>query len=129
MSRRAWLCAFTALASAVSVAIAQNTTSSPTVALNGNATVVGVTTFTGLDTFLGIPFAQPPVGRLRFAAPAPVVYGPSTVINATAYGPSCIQPPSDVRDILIYSIIYLLDLITTFIPGSNHEHVRRLSVN
>lgn len=44
----------------------------------------------GIDSFLGIPFAQPPVGNLRFKAPvAPnVTYG---TYSATSYGPSCPQ--------------------------------------
>ncbi|KAH9381134.1 hypothetical protein HPB48_020791 [Haemaphysalis longicornis] len=38
--------------------------------------------------FLGIPFAQPPIGRLRFKAP---LERPK-VVNASQAGPACIQP-------------------------------------
>jgi carboxylesterase type B len=47
---------------------------------------------TKLDYFLGVPFAQPPVGSLRFKAP--LLWTPSNssqTINATAYGASCEQ--------------------------------------
>ncbi len=43
--------------------------------------------------FLGIPYAAPPIGRLRFAAPAPVE-GWKGVREATRFGASCPQPPS-----------------------------------
>lgn len=46
----------------------------------------------GVDAFLGIPFAQPPVGALRWRAPQPVKHW-STVRNATEYGPDCMQLP------------------------------------
>ncbi|KAI0752323.1 carotenoid ester lipase [Daedaleopsis nitida] len=67
----------------------------PTVALD-NAIVIGNANGT-LTRFLGIPFAQAPVGDLRLRLPKPVV--PYTgVINATAFGNQCIQqtspPPS-----------------------------------
>ena len=40
--------------------------------------------------FLGLPFAEPPIGKLRFAAPNPSK--PWTgVREATKYGPSCPQ--------------------------------------
>jgi cholinesterase len=40
--------------------------------------------------FLGIPFAQPPVGDLRWRAPQPLDQ-PEQEIEATELGPSCLQ--------------------------------------
>lgn len=46
---------------------------------------------TGVQRYLGIPFAQPPVGELRWMAPQPVK--PWTgVRSATEFGPSPVQP-------------------------------------
>lgn len=46
------------------------------------------------DLFLGVPFAKAPTGQLRFAKPRAVDQSSKT-INATAYGPSCPQVPSN----------------------------------
>lgn len=43
-------------------------------------------------SFKGIPFAQPPVGDLRWKAPQPAKKW-SGVRNATAFGPRCMQSP------------------------------------
>lgn len=48
--------------------------------------------------FLGIPYAQPPVGDLRFAPPLPAKQRSST-LNATAFGPSCMQRSSTAKTI------------------------------
>ncbi|KAF8313065.1 alpha/beta-hydrolase [Clavulina sp. PMI_390] len=67
---------------------------SPTVTLGQNTTVVGIRDSFGLEEFLGIPYAQPPLGNLRYAAPSPVLLNASSVVNATAYGPVCVQDPT-----------------------------------
>ena len=48
-----------------------------------------------VDIWLGIPFAQPPVGSLRFKAPVPITTPTSGVKVANQYGNVCPQLPSD----------------------------------
>ena len=51
--------------------------------------VEGVVT-DGISIFKGIPFAAPPVGDLRWRAPAPVLAW-TGVKKADAFGPACMQ--------------------------------------
>ncbi|KAI0352094.1 carotenoid ester lipase precursor [Trametes cingulata] len=80
-------------ASAFATVYADNST---TVQLDG-ATVIG-TTDGVVDQFLGIPFAQPPIGKLRLQLPQPVA--PYTgVINATTFGNQCLQQTLTLPDL------------------------------
>ncbi|RMI36711.1 carboxylesterase [Actinomadura harenae] len=63
----------------------------------------------GVDEFLGVPFAAPPLGDRRFAAPAPAPRWDG-VRQATSYGPACAQlasgngPRSDAEDCLYANV-------------------------
>jgi cholinesterase len=63
----------------------------PKVTLPGGSVLSGVVAhnFSSVRQFLGIPYAQPPVGELRWKAPRPNRL-PSQ-LNTTAYGRSCVQ--------------------------------------
>lgn len=62
----------------------------PTVTLQ-NGTYNGVYSSTyGQDFFLGVPFAQPPLGELRFRIPQPLNSSWEGSRNATAYYPECV---------------------------------------
>ena len=60
--------------------------------------------------FLSIPFAEPPLGSLRFAPPEPLKAPSSDVIDATEYPPSCMQwlgttrPSVYNRDVLEFNL-------------------------
>lgn len=64
--------------------------------LNVNTTVGMVAGAVNASTpnvahFLGIPFAEAPVGNLRWAPPVAKAVVPGGSINATAFGPACVQ--------------------------------------
>ena len=64
---------------------------SPTVAVK-NGTLRGTTsTQWGQDFFLGIPYAKPPLGELRFRWPQPIDSKYNGALDATRYGFSCYQ--------------------------------------
>lgn len=52
----------------------------------------GVSTSNGTEKWLGIPFALPPIGQLRFKAPVPITKASSAIMDATAFGNVCPQP-------------------------------------
>lgn len=71
--------------------IVQAAVSLPTAeTINGTYRGVHLPTWTQ-DAFLGIPFAQPPIGDLRFRWPQSLNESFADVRNATEYGYSCMQ--------------------------------------
>ncbi len=46
-----------------------------------------------VSTFLGLPYAAPPVGELRWQPPQPVIPWDGTTLEAVLPGPSCMQAP------------------------------------
>ena len=77
--------------------------------------------------FLGIPYAQPPVGDLRWLAPQPLSQ-PEKEIEATEHGPSCLQFLNNNS-----SGVYISQVLEYNLQGLNHtgdvsEDCLRLSV-
>jgi para-nitrobenzyl esterase len=68
---------------------AQSPSSNPTVIIRAGE-LRGSLTSNGIAAFKNIPFAQPPIGDLRWREPLPAKAW-SGVRDATAYGPACVQ--------------------------------------
>ncbi|KAG0696098.1 Alpha/Beta hydrolase protein [Suillus ampliporus] len=96
-----------------------NTYAAPTVTLD-NATVTGVASGS-VNEWLGIPFALPPTGNLRFQLPQPIPPY-NTSYSATAYGPSCPQQAVSIPvppGLPTETLDYLADTIYNIVvPGS-----------
>ncbi|KAJ2980542.1 hypothetical protein NQ176_g2575 [Zarea fungicola] len=80
-----WVVSFT-----IHAAVGYSPSRSPEVQIR-NGTVVGIyDRGRNQDQFLGIPFAQAPVGALRFSRPQPLEQKWSVPQDARNYGPSCL---------------------------------------
>jgi para-nitrobenzyl esterase len=79
-------------------ALAPATTASPGNALNRpfavtqSGVVIGSTTADAVNEFLGVPYAAPPVGELRWRPPKPYGLFPGFLLEATQFGSECTQP-------------------------------------
>ncbi|EJF67174.1 alpha/beta-hydrolase [Dichomitus squalens LYAD-421 SS1] len=68
--------------------------SDPLVIHTPSGTFRGVATANGTEQWLGIPFAQPPIGSLRFKAPVPFINRSTSIQDASTFGNACPQVPS-----------------------------------
>lgn len=64
----------------------------PTASADGETLRGSFDAETGVVAFLGVPFAEPPVGRLRWAAPQPLA-DKRRYRDANAFAPACMQKP------------------------------------
>lgn len=91
----------------------------PTVKTSDGTTYTGKTTTT-VESFLGIPFAQPPIGNLRFAPPVART-GSLGQFDATSYGASCpqvnIASGVSTCTLNIYPPIQLTRIRSQILPG------------
>ncbi|HET6181316.1 MAG TPA: carboxylesterase family protein [Candidatus Sulfotelmatobacter sp.] len=65
--------------------------SHPPIALTESGVVIGATT-SGVNEFLGIPYAAPPVGDLRWRPPKRFGFFHGLFLDATQFGSACTQP-------------------------------------
>jgi carboxylesterase type B len=60
-----------------------------------------------VNTWLGIPFAQPPLGSLRFQRPKPLAANWSGVKNTTEWPATCVQLGLDNKTAMSEDCLYL----------------------
>ncbi|CAG2182329.1 unnamed protein product, partial [Oppiella nova] len=78
-----------------------------------------------IHEFLGIPYAQPPVGALRFAKPVPIEKPSKDIIDATKPGNSCMQKPPDYAQELWGNVTLSEDCLVLNIWTPNVENSTR----
>ena len=76
----------------------------PTVTIKNGTYAGQYNAFYGEDYFLGMPYAQPPLGELRLNNPRPLNTSFSDVKQATAYYPQCVG--YGVRNTVLWVLIH-----------------------
>ncbi|KAJ7744705.1 Alpha/Beta hydrolase protein, partial [Mycena metata] len=72
----------------------------------------GVPTANGTEKWLGIPFAEAPVGALRFKAPVPISKALKGIQNASTFGNACPQPPGNLGAPIAEDCLFLNRSVT-----------------
>jgi para-nitrobenzyl esterase len=103
--RRGWVthaCLCLCLAGTVALESAFAADAGPQVGIRGGI-LQGVTA-ANVSAFKGIPYAQPPVGTLRWRPPVPAVAWDG-VRDASKFGPACLQPPAQPKDLYFDGVL------------------------
>jgi para-nitrobenzyl esterase len=77
--------------------------SHPPIALTESGVVIGSTTG-GVNQFLGIPYAAPPVGSLRWRPPKRYGFFPGFFLQATQFGSECTQAGAGSENCLFLNV-------------------------
>jgi para-nitrobenzyl esterase len=77
--------------------------SHPPIALTESGVVIGSTT-DGVNQFLGIPYAAPPVGSLRWRPPKRYGFFPGFILQATQFGSECTQAGGGSENCLFLNV-------------------------
>lgn len=103
MRRCRWIIlASLCLASAATLQCAGAADAGPQVRVKGGI-LQGVTS-ANVSAFKGIPYAQPPVSALRWRPPAPAATW-GGVRDASRFGPACLQPPAQPKDLYFDGVL------------------------
>jgi para-nitrobenzyl esterase len=94
------LCVFTLISAATASA---GDSSHRPIALTESGVVIGSTT-NGVNQFLGIPYAAPPVGALRWTPPKRYGFFPGFVLQATQFGSECTQAGGGSENCLFLNV-------------------------
>src|ERR1700692_4559337 len=94
------ICVFTLIP--VATASADNSSRRP-IAFTESGLVIGSTTDGG-DEFLGIPYAAPPVGALRWTPPRRYGSFPGFILQATQFGSECTQAGGGSENCLFLNV-------------------------
>ncbi|MGA7301999.1 MAG: carboxylesterase family protein [Candidatus Sulfotelmatobacter sp.] len=94
------ICVFTLISAAT--ASADNSSHRP-IAFTESGLVIG-STMDGVNQFLGIPYAAPPVGALRWRPPKRYGFFPGLVLQATQFGSECTQAGGGSENCLFLNV-------------------------
>ena len=105
--------AATALGASAGGALASSGSGSASPIVHSTGGLVRGADVAGVDSFLGLPYAAPPTGNLRWRPPQPAASW-SGVRDATQFGPSCPQaltgnpllPPGKISEDCLYLNVY-----------------------
>jgi carboxylesterase type B len=75
------------------------------VALTESGVVIG-SRMNGVNEFLGIPYAAPPVGSRRWRPPKPYGFFPGFFFRATQFGSACTQPGGGGSEDCLFLNVY-----------------------